>query len=978
MQAAVGPSMPLGDPDSNREQQGPAALPHLRTATSPAPAPPRPTAADSGGGGTLTPPDSWTASGPFRNAPMRHLLHATPSGTPLASPRSGTPPDDRGGDLEAPLLGRVRGKRGGGAQQQPFDSGGALRAITFGLINTAAGVPALIAFCAVVFKHPLYHSQVEPLCKLFFLASALHQAVVCLRSSIPNAVGQVQDVGLIFLSSMATSIATLVPDEPAAALGTALLTMAASTLLVGMGLIAVAKFKLASAVQFLPLPAVGGYLGYVGYFCVASGLGLGCGVQLGPLASWAQLGDPQVALRVLPTLGSTALMMFSMARCKHPLALPGVLLLIVALFHAALLAMGVTLADAQAAGWVLPPAASSGQFWVLWRLFDMPGGSLANIRLGAAVQQVGKLVGLFLLVCFGSCMDIAAIQSDTPFRLDFNKELTTIGLSNMVSGAVGCGFTGSLIFSQTIFTGRAGVLSRWNGAVIAAAEFAMFALPVSIVQYLPTFFFGSLLVWFGVEIVMDWMVHSYRKLSRPEYCLLWATFGAIMQWGLEAGIAAGIVLATLYFAWAYAKSQLSSFALVPGRASCIVRAADQEAALELLRPSHLLCAQLRGFLFFGVSHAISTRLHAAARRLDAGLHGAEEGVGQEEQWAGGASGGANGGANGGGSAWRAQQAAAADRLYTREGSKHGGALWAAANAPKFLLLDFTRVKGIDATAARTLGSLFRDLAQLEITPVVTAAAHHCIRELLLAHGAPLPPTPAASAQDATPFMLRSAAADTVDAFAAQQHCHEFASCDEGLRFCEQQLLAVAVRGGLCRPPSEAVTLEQLLRAHVGQARLPFAGRDDCGDAAAQLAAFVSCERYRPGDELWREGQPADELFIVEQGRLVVEQRVMQPGVGGEPPAAAAVAAAAAAAAAAGGCYARGDGLPAAGSSGGSLGAAGGGGGAGGSGACRVLRLTRDALGRMAAEAPAALHILQAVVLRANCLDLGTAAELAIS
>jgi SulP family sulfate permease len=38
-----------------------------------------------------------------------------------------------------------------------------------------------------------------------------------------------------------------------------------------------------------------------------------------------------------------------------------------------------------------------------------------------------QLLGLFLLVCFGSCMDIAAIQQDTPFRLDFNKELTTIG-----------------------------------------------------------------------------------------------------------------------------------------------------------------------------------------------------------------------------------------------------------------------------------------------------------------------------------------------------------------------------------------------------------------------------------------------------------------------------------------------------------------------------------------------------------------------
>jgi SulP family sulfate permease len=50
--------------------------------------------------------------------------------------------------------------------------------------------------------------------------------------------------------------------------------------------------------------------------------------------------------------------------------------------------------------------------------------------------------------------------------------------------------------------------------VIAACEFAMFALPISIVQYLPSFFFGSLLVWFGVEIVLDWMYRSYYKLSR--------------------------------------------------------------------------------------------------------------------------------------------------------------------------------------------------------------------------------------------------------------------------------------------------------------------------------------------------------------------------------------------------------------------------------------------------------------------------------
>lgn len=40
----------------------------------------------------------------------------------------------------------------------------------------------------------------------------------------------------------------------------------------------------------------------------------------------------------------------------------------------------------------------------------------------------------------------------------------------------------SYIFSQTVFTMRAGVFSRWNGVVVAASELVLFALPFSVVQ----------------------------------------------------------------------------------------------------------------------------------------------------------------------------------------------------------------------------------------------------------------------------------------------------------------------------------------------------------------------------------------------------------------------------------------------------------------------------------------------------------------
>ena len=59
-------------------------------------------------------------------------------------------------------------------------------------------------------------------------------------------------------------------------------------------------------------------------------------------------------------------------------------------------------------------------------------------------------------------------------QLDFNHELITVGLSNAASGLCG-GFTGSYIFSTTIFTYRTGTRLRLCGAVVIAAELLLIA-----------------------------------------------------------------------------------------------------------------------------------------------------------------------------------------------------------------------------------------------------------------------------------------------------------------------------------------------------------------------------------------------------------------------------------------------------------------------------------------------------------------------
>jgi SulP family sulfate permease len=82
-----------------------------------------------------------------------------------------------------------------------------------------------------------------------------------------------------------------------------------------------ARFKLATLVQYVPLPVVGGYLGYVGYFCLAAGIGLGTNTTIDTFTSWTALASQGGSLQgdsdCLDALGS-AIVNCSALCCMSP------------------------------------------------------------------------------------------------------------------------------------------------------------------------------------------------------------------------------------------------------------------------------------------------------------------------------------------------------------------------------------------------------------------------------------------------------------------------------------------------------------------------------------------------------------------------------------------------------------------------------------------------------------------------------------
>jgi SulP family sulfate permease len=682
-----------------------------------------------------------------------------------------------------------------------------LKAAMYGVINTVVVAPVVVGFAAIIFRHPAFH--VDPavypaLVKLVLFSSMVHQAAFSAFSSLPFSIGQVQDAGLIFLSKMASDLADATAgDSQQVRMATVLVALSSSTLLLGLALMLTGRLRLAVLVQYLPLPVVGGYLAFIGLYCLEAGLALMSGVQvtsllgLDGLAQWSQLLQPAALLATLPGVACGLAMLLALSRYDHFLLLPGMLLAIPLAFFIVALAAGYDLEQLRDAGWIAPaqpaaPPLEAFRFFrlemVRWELlpsllptwFGMCISAFelattpANPHSPQLVPTATVSLTRYVVVAFSSSLDVAAIQMDMGKALDFNRELISVGISNLLSGLTG-GFTGSYIFSQTIFTFRSGTNSRVCGLVVVLLELGLFVLPISLVSCVPKLFFGAVLTFIAADLMRDWLWQSRTRVHPAEYAIIWCTFLLINLGGLEIGMACGVLVAMLHFILDYARVPVVQRISLR---SNVMRSPELASVLDELQPA-VMTLRCRGYIFFGSSVQITNDVlsHVAlhpppdapppercATEAASRKHVASPGVTPAES--------------------REDEAVLSEGLergghaHRRRGeSSQGGRQGDSPAAPtptsmptRFVVFDFTMVSGLDATAARSCFlSLCRTLATSAIVLVFGGvAAGGTIHRLLLAHE-----------------ILRDR--DLIGTHGAAE-AQRFDTIDEALEYCEEQLL----------------------------------------------------------------------------------------------------------------------------------------------------------------------------------------------
>ena len=727
--------------------------------------------------------------------------------------------------------------------------------IVYALVNSIMCVPCLYGYASVIFSHPIYQSHINALSKLVILSSVVHQICFSIFSSLPFSIGQVQDAGLIFLSAMSTTIATTMLEGQDAndtevvseIVSTTIVLLGLATACLGAVLVVMGKFRLADAVAYLPLPVVGGYLAFIGYFCLEAGVALCISHPIMKPSDWGYLFDDKSLLLATPGILAGIFLTLVSRKCSNEAILPISMVAIPLAFYILMYLCGYTIEDARDGGWV-GERSPSVPVSDLLRLVDFH-----EVRWDLAKDLISTWAGMVFVVSFSSCLDVAAISMDMGESLDTNNELMTVGISNFVSGLAG-GFTGSYIFSQTIFTYRTNCRSRWIGVIVAFTFILVVISPVNFLEVTPLFFLGSTLIFIGFDLMFEWIVEVRHKLLLSEYLVLLATFVAVQFLGINAGIGLGIITAILDFVLATAN--VSTIARVSRRSLAMWRPQERgilEATAYNPDRAQILTLEVRGAIFFGSS------MKALGNILDeSGINASTE---EKKEIVMTNSPLPHHSRISRHSPSLSPSSFRERRDQRKEGNKLDTKIKVAVQRvpPRFLVLDLSSVTNVDASAAR---GCFLQLAKMcanRNVVVCAAAANSHITWLLKTH------------ETAHDFDLHGPEDGHSQIDQLKDKIILFNDLNEALYFCEATLLAETTSMKWHKDLSPA---PGHLTISLSNAFTNFLGLEE-----KSAAALVEYERhgrsfhtetmYTSGQTIFRPGTTSDGFFVVLSGTVAV-------------------------------------------------------------------------------------------------------------
>ncbi len=412
-------------------------------------------------------------------------------------------------------------------------------------------------------------------------------------SQFKTLIGGIQDVGTAVLAAtLATAVAGLAGDAKPA---TAFAIIAVATLSTGVLLTLTGFLKLGRFVRFFPLEVLAGFLAATGCLLLMGGIAMVSQVEPS-LSGMVDIFRNASLIAILPALALALIIAASMRRNSSPLVLLFLLVAATCLFHAWRSLAGYSTSDMVAMGMVPEIVESAGAAFAVTQFFH-------DVHWPTVLDAAPTVATVATLSLFAALMNVSALEVATGKDIDVDREMKSAGLANMLSASAG-GPPGFTHLSITLLLTKMKISSRSVGLSAAIIQILCVFFAVQIVAFVPTFVAAGLIMYYGYDLVNDWLVKTQKSFNTREWAVVLFIVVVSVVYGFLLAILAGLLIATLLFAYSYANApvvrNVTTLAQLP---STTERSPEATLTLKDIG-STVRIFQLQGFLFFGTSDQV--------------------------------------------------------------------------------------------------------------------------------------------------------------------------------------------------------------------------------------------------------------------------------------------------------------------------------------------------------------------------------------
>lgn len=476
-----------------------------------------------------------------------------------------------------------------------------LPSLVAGMLCGIVIIVAAVSGAAFIFAGPL--EQHLPLgIGISLFATAVLAVVISVQSSVPGMIGATQNVPLATLALIASWISTSmigVADDNEIAV-TVIVAIGLSSLLCGVAFFTLGHFKLGRLIRYIPFPVIAGFLAGTGWLITKGSIGVIAG-DSNVLTNFAAFSQGHVLVKLALAIGFIALISFLSQRTHSSLALSMTVIAATVLFHIIVFLMQTPFSTLRETGWIIDLLDRPS----LWPPFSP--SDLGLVHWDVIGQQWLNILTMIVLSTLAVLMNSSGLELALHRDIDLDQELKAAGIANVLSGAGG-GSPGYQDLGLTLLSQRLGGVYRMVGPIVALLCVLFLTVGAPFLTFVPKPLFGALLLWIGANLILDWLILTYQRVTVAEYAIICTILLIIVFIGLLPGILFGLVSGLLLFVVDYSKIDIVKNALSGAEFhSNVDRAEDRRKFLEK-HGGGVLIYRLQGFVFFGTADRLREQI----------------------------------------------------------------------------------------------------------------------------------------------------------------------------------------------------------------------------------------------------------------------------------------------------------------------------------------------------------------------------------